>query len=251
MPAGTGTCTLTEARATYKFGVAGGGSRAYLLAAMELNVKAFTAAGFGQNAYLAWAVDSASALAIDPGGETTAMADAAADAGVWVEAIVLTHAHLDHVEGVAELVERTGARIWLHPADRPLYEAVALQAQQFGMSVRTPPPPDEELADGQVLELGGTRWEVRHVPGHSPGHVILYAPDAAVAFVGDVVFQGSVGRTDLPGGDHRALFTGIREHVLTLPDDTTLFAGHGPPTTVGHERATNPFLVPHFGGGFA
>lgn len=218
---------------------------------MQLTVRTFVAPGFGQNAYLVWREGSASAAAIDPGGLADEMADALSDAGLWLDAIVLTHAHLDHIEGVADLVRRTGARIWLHPADRPLYDAVALQAQQFGLDVAQQPPPDEQLHHGQVLEFGGAPFEVRHVPGHSPGHVILYCAPAAMAFVGDVIFQGSIGRTDLPGGDYRALFRGIREQVLTLPDDTALLPGHGPPTEVGHERATNPFLVPNYGGGLA
>lgn len=218
---------------------------------MQLIVRTFTSPGFGQNAYLVWAEESASALAIDPGGLAGAMADALSESGRWLEAIVLTHAHLDHIEGVAELVERTGARVWLHPFDRALYDHVAVQGQHFGLAVRTPPAPDETLEHGQSLELAGARFDVRHVPGHSPGHVILYCAEAGTAFVGDVVFRGSIGRTDLPGGDHRALFKGIREQVLTLPDDTRLLSGHGPPTTVGHERATNPFLVPTYGGGLA
>lgn len=237
--------------AGYKFGVAAAGCHPYLFAAMNIHVRTFTAAGFGQNAYVAWAEGSASAIAIDPGGDADAMADALSEAGVWLEAIVLTHAHLDHIEGVARLVARTGARVWLHPSDRPLYDNVALQARQFGMSVETPPPPDQTLEHGQMLELAGMELHVRHVPGHSPGHVILYVEEAGIAFVGDVVFRGSVGRTDLPGGDHRALFRGIREHVLTLPDETRLLSGHGPETTVGHERRTNPFLVPSYGGGLA
>lgn len=240
--------TQANARASpVQAGVSGPSVPAYLAGAME--IRTFTAAGFGENAYLAWAEGSASAVAIDPGGEATAMADAVAAAGLWLEAILLTHAHLDHIEGVATLVERTGAGIWLHPADRLLYDNVAYQARQFGHPVRIPPPPDESLAHGDTLDLGGLRFDVRHVPGHAPGHVLFHAPDEAVAFVGDIVFQGSVGRTDLPGGDHRALFRGIREQVLTLPDDTKLYCGHGPPTTVDHERRTNPFLVPDFGGG--
>jgi glyoxylase-like metal-dependent hydrolase (beta-lactamase superfamily II) len=131
------------------------------------------------------------------------------------------------------------------------YERVAVQAMQFGMHVEEPPPVDHALDHGQVLELAGLTLQVRHVPGHSPGHVILYVEEASVAFVGDVVFQGSIGRTDLPGGNFPQLARGIRAHVLTLPDDTTLHSGHGPSTTVGHERITNPFLVPHFGGGLA
>jgi glyoxylase-like metal-dependent hydrolase (beta-lactamase superfamily II) len=104
---------------------------------------------------------------------------------------------------------------------------------------------------GTALELAGIRFEVRHVPGHAPGHVILYVPAAGVAFVGDVVFQGSIGRSDLPGGDFQQLMRSIREQVLTLPDETALYPGHGPSTTVGHERISNPFLVPNLRGGFA
>lgn len=207
--------------------------------------------GFGQNAYLVWKEGETSAIAIDPGGLADEMAEELSRAGLWLEGIVLTHAHVDHIQGVARLVARTGARIWLHPAERPLYDNVAAQASAFGLDVEAPPPPDEELEGGRDLEIAGIRFEVRHVPGHSPGHVILYAPEASVAFVGDVVFQGSVGRTDLPFGDHRALFRGIREHVLTLPPETTLLPGHGPATTVDHEKTTNPFLVPHYGGGLA
>jgi glyoxylase-like metal-dependent hydrolase (beta-lactamase superfamily II) len=218
---------------------------------MEVNVRTFVAPGFGENAYLVWGEDSASAVAIDPGAQSGTMAEALSEIGLWLEAIVLTHAHLDHIEGVADLVARTGARIWLHPLDRPLYDHVTVQGLHFGLHIDAPPPPDEPLENGQTLDLAGVRFEVRHVPGHSPGHVILFVRDAHLAFVGDVIFQGSVGRTDLPGGDHRALFHGIREHVLTLPDDTLLLPGHGPDTTVGHERLTNPFLVPQYGGGLA
>lgn len=219
---------------------------------MELQVRSFISPGFGQNAYLVWRDGEASAVAIDPGGLAAAgMAEELSRNGLWLEGILLTHAHIDHIEGVAELVERTGARVWLHSAERPLYDHVTVQASQLGMTVRQPLPPDEELVAGMDLEIAGIRFEVRHVPGHSPGHVILYVQEAAVAFVGDVVFQGSVGRTDLPFGDHRALFRSIREQVLTLPPETTLLPGHGPATTVDHERTTNPFLVPHYGGGFA
>jgi glyoxylase-like metal-dependent hydrolase (beta-lactamase superfamily II) len=216
-----------------------------------LEIRTFVAPAFGQNAYLAWQAGSASAIAIDPGAEASGMADALAHEGLWCEAILLTHAHLDHIEGVASLVRRTGASVWLHPADRPLYDRAALQALQFGMHVEEPPAPDHSLEHGQVLELAGITLQVRHVPGHAPGHVIFYVEDAGVAFVGDVVFQGSIGRTDLPGGNFPLLAKGIRAQVLSLPDATTLYSGHGPPTTVGHERITNPFLVPNYGGGLA
>ena len=216
-----------------------------------LEIRTFISAAFDQNAYLLWKPGSTSGVAIDPGADAERMADALSSEGLWLEAILLTHAHLDHIEGVARLVRRTGAATHLHAADRPLYDRVALQAARFGMEVEELPPIDHALQHGQVLDLAGTTLQVRHVPGHSPGHVILYVEEAAAAFVGDVIFAGSIGRTDLPGGNFTELIRGIREQVFTLPDATTLHPGHGPPTTVAHERATNPFLVPQFGGGLA
>jgi glyoxylase-like metal-dependent hydrolase (beta-lactamase superfamily II) len=217
----------------------------------QLHIETFVAPAFAQNGYIVWREGEASAVAIDPGSEPDAMADALARHGLWLEAILLTHAHIDHIEGVARLVARTGAATYMHTADGPFYQRADMQAAQFGMEVDALPPIDHPLEDASVIRLAGIDFDVRHVPGHSPGHVILYVADAGVAFVGDVVFQGSVGRTDLPGGSFPQLIGGIRKHVLTLPDDTVLHTGHGPPTTVGHERVSNPFLVPHYGGGFA
>lgn len=205
--------------------------------------------GWGENAYLVRCGASGAAVVIDPGGEAGMIADALE--GQALEAILLTHAHLDHLEGVAELKRRTGAPVYLHPADRPLYERAAAQAAAFGVEIEEPPPPDRELADDQRIRFGECSFEVRHVPGHSPGHVLFYAAQAGVAFVGDIVFAGSIGRTDLPGGDYRQLLRGIRERVLSLPDDTRLYPGHGPDTSVGHERVGNPFLVPLEGGRLA
>jgi hydroxyacylglutathione hydrolase len=214
----------------------------------ELTIRTFISPGFGQNAYLVRCDVSGDWWAIDPGGAVEAMAAALEEDGGPLAGIVLTHAHLDHVEGVATLVDRVAAPIHLHPADRPLYDAVAAQGAMFGHAVRVPPPPDLELVGGQELRLGACPFQVRHTPGHSPGHVILYAEAAGIAFVGDVVFAGSIGRTDLPGGDYQALMQSIREQVLTLPDETALYTGHGPVTTVERERTTNPFLVPHYPG---
>lgn len=213
-----------------------------------LTIRTFTSRIFGQNAYLVGCAETGEWVAIDPGGEAEAMVGALDEAGGRPEAILLTHAHLDHLEGVAVLAARFDAPIHLHPSDRPLYDAAPQQAAMFGHQVRTPPPPDADLSDGQVFRFGACELEVRHVPGHSPGHVLLYSEAAGVAFVGDVVFAGSIGRTDLPGGDLQQLMRSIRERVLTLPDATRLYTGHGPVTTVARERDTNPFLVPHFGG---
>jgi hydroxyacylglutathione hydrolase len=218
---------------------------------MNLRIRPFTAPPFGENTYLAWKDGAAEAVCVDPGNvipDVLAFLDAEQ---LVIAAILLTHAHLDHVDGVAHLVRSTGAPVYLHPADRPLYDHVSRQAAQFGLSVEEPPPPDHTLTHGEALEIGGVEYRVRHVPGHSPGHVLFHVEAARCAFVGDVVFQGSIGRTDLPGGDYAQLIAAIRDHVLTLPDDTHLLPGHGPATTVGHERTTNPFLIPHYGGGLA
>lgn len=216
-----------------------------------IRIQGFVAPGFEENAYLVWRAGTGSAIAVDPGAAAAAMLDTLAAENLRLEAIVLTHAHVDHVEGVPALRDAAPAPIWLHAEDRALYAAAAQQAAWFGMKIRPLPEIDHELVHGQALALAGIQFEVRHVPGHSPGHVILYCPEAGAALVGDVIFFGSVGRTDLPGGSFAQLVKGIREHVFSLPAETVLHTGHGPDTDVGHERATNPFLVPHYGGGLA
>lgn len=213
-----------------------------------LNVRTFVSEAFSQNAYIVWR-DGGSAVAIDPGAEAEAMADFVSAEGLWCEAILLTHAHLDHIEGVAALVRRTGAATYMHPDDTPLYERAVEQGMAFGYPIEPQPPIDHPLADGQSLDFGGTRFDVRFAPGHAPGHVVLYDAESKTAFAGDVIFAGSIGRTDLPGGNLSQLMTSIRSQVLTLPDDTMLYTGHGPETTVAHERKTNPFLIGHYGGG--
>jgi hydroxyacylglutathione hydrolase len=215
-----------------------------------MKILSFTAGAFGENGYLA-ICDSGEAVAIDPGADAARMVAVLREQGAELVAILLTHAHLDHVEGVARLRAHAEVPIWLHPADRPLYDAVSEQAIAFGFHVDDLPPPDHAFVAGSTFRFGACAFEVRHAPGHAPGHVILYSAEAGVAFVGDVVFQGSIGRTDLPGGDFQTLMRSIREQVLTLPDETRLLCGHGPETTVRHERIGNPFLVPHFGGELA
>lgn len=223
------------------------------MTAGPLTIRTFTSNIFGQNAYLVRCLATGETLAIDPGGEAEAMATALEGAGDRLGAILLTHAHLDHIEGVATLAERVPAPIHLHPDDRPLYDAADQQAAMLPAATSAAlrsghrfrlPPPDEALEPGRDVVFGPCRLEVRHAPGHSPGHVILYSAAAGVAFVGDVIFAGSIGRTDLPGGSLQQLMASIREQVLSLPDETELYTGHGPVTTVGRERVGNPFLVP-------
>lgn len=217
----------------------------------RVDVETFVSPGFGQNAYLVSREDRDDAVAIDPGGAVGRLVATLRESDRKLSAILLTHAHFDHIEGIGELVESFPAPIYLHPADLEWYERAPEQAIRFGVSVDIPPPVDHPLEGGKALELAGLEFEVRAVPGHAPGHVLLYLRDAGIAFCGDVVFQGSIGRSDLPGGDFQRLMCSIREEVLTLPDDTVLYPGHGPSTTVGHERVSNPFLVPDLSSGLA
>lgn len=194
---------------------------------------------FAENCYLLTA--GTDAVLIDPGEEWERFLAEIERRGATLRAIWLTHAHLDHILGVAEVHAETGAPIWLHPADRPLYDNLPQQALWLGLRVTSAPAPARAFAHGQVLELGSHRFEVRHTPGHSPGSVSLVGD--GVVFAGDALFQGSIGRSDLPGGNHHTLLASIRRELLSLPDPTRVLSGHGPETTIGEERRTNPFLA--------
>jgi len=197
------------------------------------------------NAYLIADGLSGTAVAIDPAWEGARLAEEAERRGWRVTDIWLTHAHFDHFGGVAQLSDRAQAPlpVALHPDDYPLWKALG-GAPWFGFADFDPgPEPTIELSHGSILRAGSFEVEVRHAPGHTPGHVIYVVPRAQAAFVGDVIFESGVGRVDLPGGDWATLLRSIRDQVLSLPDDTRLFPGHGPATTVGRERATNPFLL--------
>lgn len=216
------------------------------MAGSSLVVQGFTGGPFVQNSYLVRCGATGKGILVDPGAAVGPMLSAARAAGVEIERIVLTHAHIDHVDGVAEAKRATGAPILLHPDDGALYAAAPTQAQWFGVALDPLPPVDGTLAHGERIEVGNATLEVRHTPGHAPGHVVLVGDGLCV--VGDCVFAGSIGRTDLPGGDLQTLMRSIRSQILTLPDETILHPGHGPETTVGHERVTNPFLAPQVGG---
>ena len=196
---------------------------------------------FVENCYLVIDEAGAECAIIDPGEEAGLIAHKVAAADVKPVAIWLTHAHIDHVLGVPRLKADSGAPVYLHPGDRMLYDHVAEQATAFGMRAAALPPPDRALAHGDRLRVGALEFHVRHAPGHSPGSVVFEGH--GMAFAGDVLFQGSIGRTDLPGGDFETLLKSIERELLTLPDSTIVYCGHGPETTVGRERRANPFLT--------
>lgn len=195
----------------------------------------------GTNAYIIGDNVTHRAAVVDPGDEAPRVLAVLRRLGLSVEAIVVTHAHVDHIGGVGPLVDATRAPFLLYEAELPVLQVAAEWAAAFGMSIPHPPVPDRLLREGEVLTLAGAAFNVVHTPGHSPGHMCLLGD--GIAFVGDVIFQGSIGRTDLPGGDYDALLRSIATHLLPLPDATVLYNGHGPATTVGRERRTNPFLV--------
>jgi len=194
-----------------------------------------------ENCYLVIDEGSRECVVIDPGEEAGLILRRITEAGVRPVAIWVTHAHLDHVMGVPRLSRETGAPIYLHPADRELYDHVIQQGLAFGIRVESLPPPDREFVPGETVRVGTVGFTVRHAPGHSPGSVCLVGD--GVVFTGDVLFAGSIGRTDLPGADFDTLIRSIERELLVLPDSTMVYSGHGPETTVGRERGTNPFLT--------
>ena len=196
---------------------------------------------FVENCYLVIDEGSRECVVIDPGEEAGLILRRITEAGVRPVAIWVTHAHLDHVMGVPRLSRETGAPIYLHPADRDLYDHVIQQGLAFGIRVESLPPPDREFVPGETVRVGTVGFTVRHAPGHSPGSVCLVGD--GVVFTGDVLFAGSIGRTDLPGADFDTLIRSIERELLVLPDSTMVYSGHGPETTVGRERGTNPFLA--------
>jgi hydroxyacylglutathione hydrolase len=195
------------------------------------------------NAYLVGESASHTAVVVDPAWDGELIVEEAQRRGWRIDQIWLTHAHFDHIGGIAGIVKkiRPVPKIALHPADQALYSAQG-GAALFGMHLDTTPEPNVRLKHGQDLVLGNYKFEVRHCPGHTLGHVVFYCAAEKVVFCGDVIFWGSIGRTDLPGGDYETLMHSIQSQILTLPNETRLLSGHGGETTVGVERRDNPFL---------
>jgi hydroxyacylglutathione hydrolase len=195
------------------------------------------------NCYILGDSQSQEAAVVDPGGHVGAIRSALDRRGLSCKLIVNTHAHFDHVGGNAELKKATGAKICIHPAEAPLLGHLAEQGRMFGVELTNSPPPDQLINEGDRLQVGALTLKVLHTPGHSPGSVCLVVEGQKMIIVGDLIFAGSIGRTDFPGGSFEALIEGVRQKIFPFPDDTKLFPGHGPATTVGREKKTNPFFT--------
>jgi glyoxylase-like metal-dependent hydrolase (beta-lactamase superfamily II) len=200
---------------------------------------------FEENTYIVWQPGRSEAVVFDPGLQPELILDVLGEQGLQVAAIINTHGHADHIGGNAALKEAfPEAPILIGAGDEVmLTDAEANLSAPFGFAV-TSPPADRTVAEGDTVEIAGLMLDVLDVPGHSPGHVVyVYRSAPILVFGGDVLFRGSIGRTDFPGGSHELLLSGIREKLFTLPDDTVVYPGHGPVTKVGYEKRTNPFLA--------
>jgi glyoxylase-like metal-dependent hydrolase (beta-lactamase superfamily II) len=206
-----------------------------------MTIELLTLGAVETNCYVVGCEQTAEGVVIDPCDEADRILQVIERLGLTVRYVLNTHAHFDHILANGAVVAATGAPLALHPLDLPLLRAKG-GAEFFGMDVQASPDPDIELKEGQTISFGSHTLEVIFTPGHTPGHVSFYEASEGALFDGDVVFAGSVGRTDLPGGSTSVLMETIREKIRPLPPQTRLFPGHGPPTTVGEELAHNPFL---------
>jgi len=209
-----------------------------------LNALLCPVTGFQQNCTLLWCTKTKNAAFVDPGGEVDRLLAVAEKQGVKLEKILITHGHIDHAGGAAELSERAGIPIeGPHPDDAFWIDAIEKDGPKWGLPDARCFTPDRWLADGDTVTVGELTFDVFHCPGHTPGHVIFYNAAVSLASVGDVLFQGSIGRTDFPRGDHATLIKSITTKLWPLGNDVTFIPGHGPASTFGHERQSNPFVA--------
>lgn len=198
---------------------------------------------FQQNCSILWCSETMEGAVVDPGGELPRLLAEVTRLGVSLKQILLTHAHIDHAGGTGTLARERGLPIiGPHPGDQYWIDGLAQQSRMFGFPPAEPFTPNRWLADGDSVTIGKEILTVRHCPGHTPGHVVFYSASAQRAFVGDVLFAGSIGRTDFPGGDHDTLMASITQRLWPLGDDTVFIPGHGPESSFGQERRSNPYV---------
>lgn len=202
-------------------------------------VTQITVGAFQENCYLVEDPKTNAVAIVDPGSEPERIVEAVEQSGGRVEAIWITHAHVDHIGAIASLKRKYDVPVWLHPLDEPLYRVGGRQAQLYGIPYEEPPAPDRKFAEGEKIKLGALELDVIHVPGHAPGHVVIYGHGNAL--VGDCLFAGSIGRTDLPFSNPSQLEASLKR-IAALPAETVVHPGHGDATTIGEERLSNPFL---------
>jgi len=204
-------------------------------------ITALSVGPIGTNCYIVGCKETLEGMIVDPGGHAERILATVEEMGLTIKYVVNTHAHFDHVGANGALVESTGAALVIHPDEVPILK-IGGGAQMFGFPADPMPEPGLLVREGDTLQVGRLTFQVMHTPGHSPGHIVLYEADEGVLFDGDVLFHQGIGRSDLPGGSHATLMRSIRERILTLPDETVVYSGHGPVTTVGEEKRFNPWL---------
>jgi glyoxylase-like metal-dependent hydrolase (beta-lactamase superfamily II) len=201
-----------------------------------------TVGPFQENCYIIGDAASGIGAVVDPGDEAARIALAVEQTDLDVASIIVTHAHIDHVGAVAALVDEYACPVLMHAEAEPMLEQLPTQAIMMGLRFGKVPAVDRHIGDKEVLEVGDLRLRSLYTPGHAPGHLAFYIEDEGLVLSGDALFAGSVGRVDLPGGSMEVLMRSIEERLLTLPDETSVYPGHGPRTVIGNERASNPFL---------
>lgn len=211
---------------------------------MTLHYQTLPVTPFQQNCSLLWCDETNEAALIDPGGELPRLLAAVAQRGLSLKAIWLTHAHIDHAGGAGQLAREQGLPIiGPHQGDDYWIDGLPQQSQMFGFAPAEHFTPTRWLQDGDTVSIGRQTLQVRHCPGHTPGHVVFHAPQIQRCFVGDVLFAGSIGRTDFPGGDHATLIASITQRLWPMGDDTVFIPGHGPESSFGRERRSNPYVA--------
>lgn len=206
-------------------------------------LESLTVGPFQENCYIVGDENSGEGILVDPGDEATRIALAVEQTHLDIGRIILTHTHIDHVGAVATLVDEYACPVFLHAEAEPMLQQVPTQAMMMGVRFGKVPKVDGFIEDEEILEVGSLRLRTVYTPGHAPGHLSFYEESERIVLSGDALFAGSVGRVDLPGGSMEVLMRSIEERLMTLPDETLVYPGHGPATTIGDERATNPFLT--------